>query len=271
MIVFIGMETSGQLRRRFQRLGIETYSCDLLPSEDGGEETTHTQDGRPLGRHIVGDVFEALDHLYAIGKWPTVAIFHPECTYLTGSAAWAFKDPDFERYPGVGYHQRLREGTLFGKARRDARARSLDDVRRIMHLPIRVKVIENPIGAIGSNIRRPTQIVQPYQFGDDASKATCLWILDKDARALPEMRLPLVQARRVPGRWVEWPRGSGKLVERWSNQTDSGQNALSPDDARWKDRSRTYSGIADALVAKLSEIILPPIPLVLIINRLLKI
>lgn len=262
MIVFIGMETSGKLRRRFQRLGIETYSCDLLPSEDAAEAMTHTHDGRPLGHHFIGDVFETLEYLWSIGKWPTLAVFHPNCTYLTGSAAWAFSDPDFDRYPGAGYHQRVKPGTLVGKARRDARDAALEDVRRIMHLPILFKAIENPVGAIGSNIRRPSQIVQPYEFGDDASKKTCLWFVGKHAEPLPEMRLPLNPNRRVPGRLVNG-------VERWANQTDQGQNKLSPGDDRWRDRSRTFDGIADAMVEHWSHLVQPPIPLVLIFNRLL--
>lgn len=264
MIVFIGMETSGQLRRRFQRLGIETYSCDLLPSEDGGElmAHTHTHTKRPLGCHIVGDVFETLEYLWSIGKWPTLAIFHPDCTYLTGAAAWALKDPDFKRYPGIGYHQRTSSGILVGAERRAARAQALETVRRIMHLPIRFKAIENPVGAIGSNIRKPSQIVQPYEFGDDASKKTCLWFLDKHAVAMPQMRLPLDPSNRIRGRIV---RG----VERWSNQTDEGQNRLSPGTDRWKERSRTYSGIADAMVEHWSKLLLPPSPLYQIYRRLL--
>lgn len=242
MIVFIGMETSGALRRRFQAKGIETYSADLLPAEDGGEEMAVSKDGLPLGRHIVGDVFETLENLWANDLWPDLAVFHPTCTNLTISAAWAFNDPDFDRYPGAGYHQKVKPGTLTGAARREARDKALDDVRRIFALPIRRKVIENPIGAISKAIRKPSQIIQLYQFGDDASKATCLWFVGKDGEPLPEMALPLDPAKRVPGRIVNG-------VERWGNQTDSGQNRLSPGDDRWKDRSRTFPGVADAMVA----------------------
>lgn len=241
MIVFIGMETSGALRRRFQARGFETYSVDLLPSEDGGEEMVYSQDGLPLGRHIVGDVFSELDSMRADGLWPELAIFHPDCTYLANSAAWAFADPDFDRYPSVGYHQKVKPGTLTGAARREARERSLADVRRILALRIRRKVVENPIGAIGARIRKPSQIVQPYQFGDDASKATCLWFVDEDGNEAPEMRLPINPALRVYGRMVNG-------IERWANQTDNGQNRLSPSADRWKDRSRTFGGIADAMV-----------------------
>lgn len=91
-------------------------------------------------------------------------------------------------------------------------------------------VIENPISCISSRIRKPDQIIQPWQFGEDASKATCLWL-----KGLP----PLVPTSLVEPRMVE-----GK--PRWGNQTDSGQNKLGPSEDRWKERSRTFQGIANA-------------------------
>ncbi len=223
MIVVIGMETSGALRRRVQALGHETYSADLLPSEDGGEEMAYDAEGRPLGRHLVGDVFDTLDNLKANDLWPELAIFHPTCTYLTGSAEWA--------YGNGPYHQKVKPTTLTGIARREARLEALYDVRRIMDLDIDCIAIENPVGVIGTRIRKPDQSVQPYQFGDDASKRTCLWL-----KGLPLLRPTCQVAPRMVG---DRPR--------WANQTDSGQNRLSPSDDRWKNRSRTYGGIADAM------------------------
>lgn len=237
-IVFIGMETSGILRRRFQAAGFETYSCDHLPSEDGGEETVYSADGLTLGRHLRGDIFQTLDNFWANDMWPALGIFHPDCTYLTNSAAWAYSDGP--------YHQKTKPGTLLGQARREARETALDTVRRIMALPM-IKIIENPIGAINTAIREPTQIVQPNQFGDDASKATCLWMLDKDNNELPELRLTIDLANYCAPRIVTH---KGKTVERWANQTDSGQNRLSPDADRWKNRARTYPCFGDALVAR---------------------
>ncbi|MDK4730528.1 hypothetical protein [Rhizobium phaseoli] len=226
MRVFIGMETSGALRQRFQALGHDVISCDLLPAEDNG------------AGHIQGDVFQVLDDLWPCW-WPDLAVFHPTCTYLTNSAAWAFGDGP--------YHQNVKPGTLVGAARRAARDAALNDVRKIIHLPIRRKVIENPIGAIGTAVAKPHQIIQPYQFGDDASKATCLWFFDKHAAPALELRLPIDPAKRVAGRIV-----NGR--ERWSNQTDSGQNRLSPGEDRWKERSRTYSGIADTMAFHFSRV-----------------
>lgn len=238
-IVFVGMETSGALRRRFQALGFETYSCDLLPSEDGGEETVYSDDGLALGRHMVGDVFEVLDHLYANDLWPSAAVFHPDCTYLTNSAAWAYGDGP--------YHQQVKPETLVGERRRIARVAAVKQVWELRALKIATKVFENPIGHLSSRLGKPTQIVQPYQFGDDASKATCLWVYE-DMELVKGPVLPLDPKRRVPGRLVQHPGVRTWQVERWANQTDSGQNRLSPGDDRWKDRARTYPGIADALV-----------------------
>jgi hypothetical protein len=91
--------------------------------------------------------------------------------------------------------------------------------------------LENPVSIISTRFRKPNQTIQPYQFGEDASKRTCLWLND----------LPLLPpTKRVAGRIVNG-------VERWENQTDSGQNRLAPSVNRWKERSKTYQGIADAM------------------------
>lgn len=232
-IVFIGMETSGTLRRAFQAQGYETYSADLLPSEDGGEDMAFSDDGLPLGRHLGGDVFLTLDNLRAADLWPRLAWFHPTCTYHTNSAAWALHDPDFKRYPGVGYHQRVKPGTLVGAARREARFLARQHVHKLARLDDLVGV-ENPIGTLGDILGQP-QVVQPYMFGDDASKATCIW-----RKGIPPLEAPpedeWAKPRMVDGR------------PRWANQTDSGQNRLSPGEDRWRDRARTYPGIAAAIV-----------------------
>jgi hypothetical protein len=226
-----GMEFSGVVRRAMRAIGIEAWSCDLLPALDSS----------PF--HIQGNVFDHLDD-----GWDG-AIFHLECTYLTNSAEWAYSDPDYARYPGVGYHQKVKPGTLVGAARRGARERALDDARRLLGCGIPLVGLENPRGAIGTRIRPADQIIQPNWFGDDASKWTCLWL-----RGWP--KLAIDPALRVPGRMVEWPRGSGKMVERWANQTDGGQNKLTPSDDRWADRSITYAGIARAIAQQWSSVML---------------
>lgn len=195
--VAVLFEASGVVRDALIRAGVKAVSVDLRPS------------ARP-GPHIQGDVF---DHL--ADGWAG-AIMHPTCTYLCSS--------------GLHRNHRVPGRNLMME-------RALDDVRRLMAAPIPAWAIENPRGCIGTRIRPSDQTIQPYQFGDDASKATCLW-----TQGLP----PLVPTRRVAGRMVTDPR-NGKRVERWANQTDSGQNRLGPSDDRWAIRSQTYAGIADAM------------------------
>lgn len=215
MRVLIGYSACPLTRAAFERRGHTVWTCDLLPARDGMAET-----------HYQGDVWDIADQMWDIG------IFHPMCTYLTASAAWAFNDPDFDRYPSTGYHQRVKHGTLVGEARREARKKAVDNFKRIEALPYPT-AIENPAPSLlSSRHRPPDQTIQPYEFGDDASKRTGLW-LDR----LPPLRID--PAKRVAGRVV-----GGK--ERWSNQTDSGQNKLSPSQNRWLERSKTYAGIAEA-------------------------
>lgn len=143
-------------------------------------------------------------------------IAFPDCTYLTGS----------------GLHW---NGRIEGRAEKTEEA--LEFVRRLMEADIPQIAIENPVGCISTRIRKADQSIQPYDFGEDASKRTCLWL-----KNLPRLKKP--RGMRVPGRMVEWPKGSGNMVERWANQTDSGQNSHPETDDRAENRSRTYWGIA---------------------------
>lgn len=211
MPIAVFFEASGIVRDALLARGYAAVSVDLRPTARSGP-------------HIQGDVFEYLD------KGWSGAIMHPTCTYLTVSAAWAFSDPDYGRYPGVGYHQKVGPTTKVGAARREARHKALADFQRLLALPF-PKAIENPAPSFVSTTLQPAdQTIQPYDFGEDASKRTGLW-LD---------RLPLLRStKRVAGRRVG-------QAERWANQTDSGQNRLSPSAGRWSERSQTYQGIADA-------------------------
>lgn len=253
MRIFVGMETSGQMRRRLVAKGHDVISCDVLPAED--EPTA--------GLHIVGDVFATLDKLMRGGWIPDRGILHPTCTLHTIAAAWAFADPDFARYPGIGYHQKVKAGTLTGQARRDARELAEEDLERIRLLPF-VKIVENPRGTIPSRTKygQPADVLQPYEFGDDASKATCIWAFDRDGNPIP-FKVERDPTKRVAGRLVPRSKAMGKsdvakggrgpeFIERWANQTDTGQNNVTPGEDRWKDRSRTYPGIADAVTDKIT-------------------
>lgn len=186
--ILIACEFSGVVRDAFIKRGFDAVSCDLLPTASPGP-------------HIQGDVRDILNQ-----GW-SVMIAHPPCTYLSSS----------------GMHWTTR-GLRDPKLTED----SLDFVRTLLDAPIERIALENPVGAISTRIRKPDQIIQPWWFGDDASKKTCLWLKN----------LPLlVETNRLPG----------DNKTRRANQTPSGQNKLGPSDDRWAERSKTYQGIADAI------------------------
>ena len=204
MKILIACESSGTVRDAFIKLGHDATSCDLLPS-------------RTPGQHYQSDVRDIL------GNGWDMLIAHPPCTYLTNSAVWAL---------GNGpYHQKVKPTTLVGAARRHAQQEALAFFRMLWEASIPKICLENPIGIANTVIGKPTQIIQPHQFGEDASKNTCLWL-----RGLP----PLLPTNPIAPRIV-----NGK--PRWANQTDAGQNKLSPHALRWQVRSQTYQGIADAM------------------------
>lgn len=213
--VLIGYSACPLTRKAFEAQGHDVWTCDLLPSRDGSKN------------HLQGDIWQV-----ALNQVWDFAVLHPMCTYLTCSAAWAFNDPDFDKYPDCGYHQRVSPETLTGELRREAREEALVNFRRLLDLTFPV-AIENPGASfVSKSIRRPSQTIQPYQFGDDASKATGLWLSDGVPLLKPTSS---VEPRIVNGR------------PRWANQTDSGQNRLSPSENRWLERSATYPGIAAAM------------------------
>jgi hypothetical protein len=206
MKILIACESSGATRDAFIALGHDAMSCDLLPTVVPGP-------------HHQGDVREVLNH-----AWDMV-IAHPTCTYLSSS----------------GLHWNTRpEGIAINRAGMTedaiAFARIFIDGPETAHIPRRA--VENPIGCLSSRVRKPDQIIQPHQFGDDASKATCLWL-----HGLPKLQPTAPVAPRL----VE---GNGKVYKRWANQTDSGQNKLGPSADRWRIRSVTYAGIANAFATQ---------------------
>ncbi len=195
MRVLIACESSGVVMSEFRALGFDAWSCDLQPSDIDSPY------------HIQGNVFEILGY-----GWDLM-IAHPPCTYLCSS--------------GLHWNKRVP-----GRAEKTEEA--LNMVRQLMQAPIPRIAIENPVGCISTRIRKPDQYVQPYQFGDDASKKTGLWL-----KGLPVLMPTGYAAPRIV---------NGK--RRWANQTDSGQNRLAPSASRWKERSKTYPGIARAMASQ---------------------
>jgi hypothetical protein len=147
------------------------------------------------GPHYQGDVIELLDD-----GWDLM-ICHPPCTHLAVSGARWFKEKAEEQ------------------------ERALWFVSLLLRAPIPRIALENPVSIISSRIRKPDQIIQPWQFGHGETKATCLWL-----KNLPKL---------VPTNIVE---GREARVHR-----------MPPGPDRWKERSRTFAGIAEAMADQWGE------------------
>jgi hypothetical protein len=180
MRVLVGCEFSGVVRRAFRGRGHDAVSCDLLPADDGS----------PF--HIQMDVINVLRNISF-----DLAIFHPPCTRLTVAGARWFKGREKEQEEAIKFAETLWEAHTLRIA------------------------LENPIGVLSTRSRlgKPTQIIQPWQFGHGETKATCLWL-----KNLP----PLKPTNIVEGR-------------------EARVHKMPPSPDRWKERSRTYEGIAAAM------------------------
>ena len=192
MLILMGCEESQEVTKAFRRMGHEAYSCDLIECSGGHPEW-----------HLQMDVFEAIK----LKKWD-MGIFFPTCTYLTVSANKWYKDQPPRK-----------SGTLVGAERRDARLLAIDFFMRLYNCDIPKIAIENPIGVMSTEFRKPDQVIQPWMFGHGETKATCLWL-----RGLPK----LVPTNIVVGR-----------MQRMYLMKKTPERA--------KLRSRTYAGIAEAM------------------------
>lgn len=146
------------------------------------------------GQHITGDVIPHLNE-----GWDLM-IAHPPCTYLAVSGARWFKG-------------REKEQNL-----------ALQFVKKLLNAPIPKIALENPIGVISTRVRKPDQIIQPWQFGHPETKATCLWLKN----------LPLLKPTNI----VKLPKKKSRRMR---------LHYLPPSPDRWKERSRTFTGIATAI------------------------
>lgn len=151
------------------------------------------------GNHYQGDVRDILNE-----EWDLM-ICHPPCTHLAVSGArW--------------FHLKQQQ-----------QSDALDFVRMLLNAPIERIALENPVSIISSKIRKPDQVIQPWQFGHEATKTTCLWLKN----------LPQLMPTNIVGKGARHITKGGKSLPEWYN--------LPPSADRWKIRSATFQGIADAM------------------------
>lgn len=199
--VLVGCEESQEVTKAFRALGHFAFSCDLQPCSGGRPEW-----------HLQMDVFEAIQLM----PWD-LAIFFPDCTYLTVSGNRWFKDQPTPK-----------SGVLVGSERRKAREDAVMFVQRLYNCEVPVLAIENPIGSLSTRFKPPNQIIQPWMFGHGETKATCLWL-----KSLPKL-LPTDVVKGRKNRIHKMP----------------------PSKDRAKLRAKTYPGVAKAMAMQWSEFLI---------------
>ena len=215
-------EESQRVCSAFRQRGWEAYSCDIMPESGGHPEWHIQQDVLPL---INGNCeFFTVDgeKHKIIGKWDMI-IAHPPCTHLavSGAAHFAKKIADGRQQQGIDFFMKFTEA----------------DCDRI--------AIENPVGIMSSKWRKPNQIIQPWWFGDNVGKSTCLWL-----KGLPLLKQEVTE--RPPVEYHTWVSKDGKQKrqEMWFYET-----RCLPHSERGTAASKTFPGIARAMAEQWGEYI----------------
>ena len=186
MKILIACEESQVVTKAFRYKGHEAYSCDILSCSGGRPEW-----------HLPRDVTDILNN-----NWDIIIAFPPCTDICVSGARW--------------FPEKIADGR---------QQKAIDFFMMFANHPCEKIAIENPIGIMSIKYRKPDQIIQPWEFGEDASKKTCLWL-----KGLPELK---------PTNII--------IKDRYSNQTASGQNKLGPSPERARLRAIAYQGIAEAM------------------------
>jgi hypothetical protein len=208
MRVLIACEESQAVTKEFRKLGHEAFSCDILDCSGGHPEW-----------HFKESIFDVLKK----DKNFDLMIAHPPCTYLSVSgAAWLYN-----------------KDKTINKERLKNQMEALEFVHKLMDIDIPRIAIENPISVISTYIREPEQIIQPWQFGDEATKTTCLWL-----KNLPPLEPTKIVGKGDKFEWIDKKTGKKKSQPLW--YYEALLNAKTPSERRTL-RSKTFKGIAEAM------------------------
>jgi len=215
MKILIACEESDEVRGRFEKLGYDAYSCDLQPNRN------------PNAKHYQKDIFEVISY-----GWDCMIAF-PPCTHLAVSgAAW------------------------FEQKRKDGRQQQgIDFFMKVINADIKHIALENPIGIMSKIYKKPSQIIQPYYFGDKAQKTTCLWLKNLPPlfhNAKPNLFNDTV-THTDKGDFFEWTckKTGKKKKQSMFHYTSAFLNHKNGD--RSKARSKTFPGIANAMAYQWNE------------------
>lgn len=218
--VLVACEESQAVTIELRKLGHDAYSCDILPCSGGHPEW-----------HIKCDILQVINNSFQtfgqfwtedetaerIDKWDLMIAF-PPCTHLAVSgAAW--------------FEEKIKNGR---------QQQGIDFFMALVKAPINKIVIENPIGIMSKIYREPDQIIQPYEYGDEAQKSTCLWL-----KGVNKLEPTNIVGKGEMMQYVEKKTGKVKQMAKWYNDARSGNHGHK--------RSKTFPGIAKAMAYQFTQ------------------
>ncbi|MCQ2735432.1 MAG: hypothetical protein MJ212_05750 [Alphaproteobacteria bacterium] len=231
--VLVACEESQRVCTEFRKLGHNAYSCDILDCSGGHPEWHFKQDVLEVIKDH-GGTLQTGEKLYINGEWDLM-IAHPPCTYLAVSGARWYYHPDDKDLP----IEKRRPHPRFPNRAQD-REDGAAFFMALVNAPIEHIAVENPVGIMNTRYRKPDQVVQPYFFGDEASKSTCLWLKN----------LPLLEPTDIVGKGEMVELSSGKRLPKW--YSDALVKAKTPEERR-NLRSKTFPGFAKAIAEQWSK------------------
>lgn len=233
--ILIACEESQSVCKEFRKLGYNAYSCDIISCSGGHPEWHFKQDVLEVIRDK-GGFLENGEEAFIDGKWDLM-VAHPPCTYLAVSGAKWYYHPEDKDLP---IEQRRPHPNFPNRA--NDREEAVDFFLKLANADIDKIAIENPVGIISTRWRKPDQIVQPWMFGDAATKTTCLWL-----KNLPQLNATEIVDK---GEFIEF--GSGRRLAKW--YSDGLTKTKSSEERRtW--RSKTFTGFAKAIAEQWSEVL----------------
>ncbi len=233
--ILIACEESQAICKAFRESGHNAYSCDIIECSGGHPEWHFKEDAFLVIANFGGKLETGEDYSLPSGETWDLMIAHPPCTYLSVSGARWLYDP---KDAGLPVEQRREHPHHPG--RRALKKEAEEFFMRFTQTKIKRWAIENPVGCMNSVYRKPDQIVQPFWFGDSASKKTCLWLHN----------LPPLHATKFvdPGERVVL--SSGRSLPKW--YSDSFNTKISTEERR-RLRSKTFPGFAQAVAEQWGE------------------
>ncbi|ANE35397.1 hypothetical protein CIG11343_0310 [Campylobacter iguaniorum] len=232
--IIVACEESQRVCTEFRKLGFNAYSCDLLECSGGHPEWHFNQDIFYVIKNK-GGITQNGDSI-KVKQWDMM-IAHPPCTFLAVSGAQWYYHPDDKDLP----IEKRRPHPKFPNRAKDREEASKFFID-LANVKIPYIAIENPIGIMNTKYRKADQIVQPYHFGDSASKKTCLWL-----KNLPPLEYTNIVA---PGEFIEFR--SGKRIAKWYSD---GLTKTKSAKERQIWRSKTFPGFAQAIATQWGEYI----------------